>query len=175
MKMIIKIVRGAVIALLCLLLAVNLWLIAARVLLHQDLPKMFGFSQAVVMSGSMEPLFKAGDVVVFQEKDSYDVGDVVIFRRDGVFITHRIAGVQADGFITKGDANNTEDREVLQPGNIEGELVLIIPGIGVVMNFLRSPLGILIIVVVGLLLVELPEIIGRHKGRRGKENEREKQ
>lgn len=171
MKMIIKIVRGVVIALLCLLLALNLWLIAARVFLHQDLPKVFGFSQAVVMSGSMEPLFSAGDVVVFQEQDSYAVGDVVIFRRDGVFITHRIAGQQEDHFITKGDANNTEDQQLLAPEYIEGRLVLIIPGIGAVMNFLRSPLGILLIVVVGLLLVELPEIWGRHKGRRGKENE----
>lgn len=171
MKAVLKIMRAIIIALLCLLLAVNLWLIVARVLLHQELPKVFGFSQAVVMSGSMEPTFGAGDVVLFREKADYAVGDVVIFRSGSVFITHRIAREENGAFITKGDANNTEDQELLMPENIEGVMLLVIPGMGTVMNFLRSPLGILLIVVVGLILVKLPDISGRHRGRQGKENE----
>lgn len=168
MKTALKLLRGLIFVLLCLVLAVNLWLIGARLLLHQELPKIFGYSQAVVISGSMEPAFSAGDMVIFKDRDSYEAGDVVIFRQGGAFVTHRIAREQDGAFITKGDANNTEDSEPLPPENIEGELVFIIPRIGTVLSFLKTPLGLLILIVSGFALIEVPAMIENSKGKRVK-------
>lgn len=171
MRAALKILRAIVIALLCVILIVNVWLLAARFILKQDLPKVFGFSQAAALSGSMEPTFSAGDMVIFRERDSYKVGDVVIFRQGGSFVTHRIIGETEGGFTTKGDANNAPDSGVLDPLDIEGELVTVIPRVGGALTFLRSPLGLLIIVIVGIALIELPRLF-ENKRKRGKKRER---
>lgn len=158
------VLRGVLIGVLCLILAVNLWLVAARLLLGQDLPKLAGCSQAVVLSGSMEPAFSAGDMLIFNECPAYTVGDVVIFRSGESFVTHRIVGERDGGFVTKGDANNTEDKELLSTGSIEGRLLLVVPGVGGALTFLRSPLGLLLLVLVGVALIEsdtLLDLLGK--------------
>lgn len=158
MKIILKALRIVITVLLCVLILANIWLLAARFIFHEDLPKLFGYSQAIVVSGSMEPTFSAGDMIIFREEEGCGVGDVVIFRQDGVFVTHRIVAETEGGFITRGDANNTEDSETLDPTQIEGVLTAIVPGVGGVLSFLRTPLGILILILTGILLIEGPNI-----------------
>ncbi|MBC8571215.1 signal peptidase I [Zongyangia hominis] len=163
MKKFLKILRGLVIVLLCLVLLVNLWLLAARFLLRQDLPKLFGYSQAIVVSGSMEPTFSVGDMVVFKKREQYEMQDVVIFRQGGSFVTHRIVGTAEGGFITQGDANNAKDQDILDPKQIEGAMVAIIPWVGGVISFLRTPLGLLILILTGFALIEGPQITAKLK------------
>lgn len=166
MKRFLAILRITVTVLLCLVLLLNLWLLVARFFFHQELPKVFGFSQAIVVSGSMEPSFSAGDMLLYRECEAYNEGDVVIFRSNGAYVTHRIVGKEAGGFITKGDANNTADQSLADPAWIEGKMVAVIPGIGGLLTFLRTPLGLLILIVVGIALLEAPAIVNRCKRRK---------
>lgn len=167
MKKILSIFRGMTVLFLALLLLLNLWLLASRFLLHKDLPKLFGYSHAVVLSGSMEPTFSPGDLLVFQEKERYHVEDVVVFRQGSSLVTHRIVAETPDGFFTQGDANNTEDQDLLDPTQIEGILVWILPEVGNVMTFLISPLGILTLIMTGFLLIKLSHVWEKQSRKRG--------
>lgn len=139
-----------------MILLVNVWLLGCRLILKQDLPKVFGYGHAIVLSGSMEPVFSPGDLLIYREEDFYEPGDVIIFRHDGALVTHRIIGLDGEKFVTRGDANNTADQDHVAPSEVEGRMVGILRGVGNLFLFFRSPLGILLLIGGGLLLYELP-------------------
>lgn len=107
--------------------------------------EIIGYRTYTVLSGSMEPKFYPGDVVVIKHKDKTDikVNNIVTYRdSEGVIITHRIIKETPEGYITKGDNNNVEDGEILTKDNIIGEFKFSIPKIGFLMSFLSKPLVI---------------------------------
>lgn len=155
MKRLGTILRGAVTVCLCLILVANLWLIFARVALRQDLPMLFGFGQTVVISGSMEPALSPGDLLILRAGDGYGEGDVITYRLDGAFVTHRVVGRSPEGLVTRGDANNTDDQKPVTPVQIVGRVVLAIPRVGQLIAFLQSPLGVLVLAAAGLAMIAL--------------------
>ncbi|MFC4553854.1 signal peptidase I [Georgenia faecalis] len=82
-------------------------------------PRFLGGSALTVLSGSMEPLYSAGDMVVVVpvDADEIQVGDVVAFQPvsgDPTLITHRVVAESLGGeggamFVTRGDANGADD------------------------------------------------------------------
>lgn len=103
--------------------------------------KLIGFRTYTVLSGSMEPEFYPGDMVVTKHKDkaNINVNDIVTYRdNEGVIITHRIIEETDEGYITKGDNNNVKDAGILKAENIIGKVKFSIPKIGYVMNFLSD-------------------------------------
>ena len=72
-----------------------------------------GIKPVAVKSGSMEPAVKTGSIcwVNFKaDKSKLGTGDIVAFERgDGQLVLHRIVRCTKKGFITKGDANETQD------------------------------------------------------------------
>ena len=169
MKRVLGIIRAVLFCVLGLILLINLYMIASRLVFKQTLPKVFGFSYATVISGSMEPAFSAGDMLVFRQYDSYGVNDIVIFSNASAYVTHRITGQSNGSFITKGDANNIEDEELLMPEEIEGKMILVIPAAGRILGFFKTPLGILLLVTAAFALIELPSLLDRRKGKRVKQ------
>lgn len=171
MKIVKKALHFVLITFLSIILLINGIMLCRKLVYNEALPQIFGYSYAVVSSGSMAPTLKVGDVAVYHQEPAYTVGDVIIFENGGSFVTHRIAEVKADGsFVTQGDANNTTDSEALQLYDIHGRMVLSIPAIGQAVFFLQSPLGILLIVLVGALLIEIPSILNSRKKRKGEES-----
>lgn len=162
MKVVIKVLRAIIAIIIMLVLLLNIWLLFDQFVLKENPAQVFGYSQLVVTSGSMEDTLSIGDVVIVKPKKNYLLGDIITFRVGGgdTLVTHRIVGEHSKGFITKGDANNTEDKELVPPENIVGEVVTNIPNMGNVILFLKSPFGILILIVVGFLLFKLPEWLG---------------
>ncbi len=122
-------------------------------------PGLFGFSSAVVISGSMEPAIGVDDMIVIKDKKSYQVGDVITFSTGGNLpVTHRIVGTDEQGrFLTKGDANNGVDREPVAQADVLGKVIVVIPRVGVLIDWLKTPLGMLGMVLVGVLAIEMPQ------------------
>lgn len=93
-----------------------------------------GWSSTIVSSGSMTPLIRQGDVVVFSRPDvrDVDVGSVVVFARDdGVQVVHRVVGIDADGSLTtRGDANATPDAGSVPLERVRGRGFVLIPWVG---------------------------------------------
>ena len=138
-------------ALLCLILAANGWLMISRLWLGKQIPSVLGFAPIYVLSGSMEPTFSAGDMILIHKSPQYKPGDVVTFWSGGELVTHRIIGEGPDGFIVKGDANNVRDEETIREKNIEGKVVAVLPFVWKIREFFRRPQGILLLVFAVLL------------------------
>lgn len=65
-----------------------------------------------VKTGSMEDGIHAGDYIFVYKKNNYNIGDVVTYKKDDYYITHRIVKKNGNKIVTKGDANNNEDQEI---------------------------------------------------------------
>ncbi len=115
-----------------------------------------------VQSDSMSPTFDQGDLIVIKTCDAskLQVGDIVTFHTiiDNQYAlnTHRIESIdELNGmrsFTTKGDNNDVADTHIISDGDIVGQYVFKIPGMGKVMDFLSSTWGFLIVIVLPMLL-----------------------
>ena len=76
-----------------------------------------------VQTGSMEDNIHAGDYILIVKSDNYKIGDIITFRVDNGFVTHRIISKNGNSFITKGDANNVED-DSINKNKIIGKVIL---------------------------------------------------
>ena len=128
---------------------------------------LFGVGYAVVVSGSMKPVFKENDMIIYQKHDrkDYRTGDIVVYVRDRgtedeILITHRLIGISEDQLITKGDANSISDKPIGWDQLI-GRVVFLVPGIGKLVEFMRTPVGILIavILIIGLSALNLMPVM----------------
>jgi signal peptidase len=127
-------------------------------------PNIFGYQMMTVGSGSMEPTFMTGSIVVINtnENQDYQVGDVAMFwtpEDPDRNITHRIINIyEQDGqlyYQTQGDNNNAPDQEPITIDQIRGKYAnLTVPYLGYFLSFIKSRDGILLLVaLLGLYLV----------------------
>jgi len=122
----------------------------------------------VVLTASMTPAIAPGDVVVVDAVParSVAVGDVIVFEAragDPVPITHRVIGVDrpADGplaFRTKGDANEDADLRPVTADRLVGRVVVTLPLIGYVVQFVGTPTGFVAFVALPLGLLVVSEV-----------------
>lgn len=91
-----------------------------------------------IATGSMEPKVNVGDAVIVNKKvddESIKVGDIIVYDNRGLSIVHRVIEKKKDDngkyiYITKGDANNSDDGIDLTIDNIIGKVIVKIPYIG---------------------------------------------
>ena len=120
-------------------------------------PVLFGMKPYIVLSGSMEPEIKTGSVVYVNTRKDIDeikVGDIIAFYSGGNAVTHRVTRINKNHIVTKGDANRTDDKEIVTSENYIGKTEYTIPFIGYALNSLRSPFVIAILIfIVGTHLI----------------------
>lgn len=151
----VRIVRVILIVLFVILLICNWYFIAVRTLKNKN-PTLFGYSTAIVVSGSMTGTINVNDMIIIHHKDSYSCGDIITYQNEGSLVTHRIEEITDAGYITKGDSNNTPDKDPVTEDKIVGSVIMVIPKVGLLVTALKTPIGIFCIVLVGGLLVFLP-------------------
>lgn len=78
-----------------------------------------GYKMYTILTGSMEPTFEKGDVILIRKEDyaSIKEGDIITYQKsDGMVITHRVVNLGVkDGenfIITKGDVNPVNDEPI---------------------------------------------------------------
>lgn len=152
------------------LIVMNTVLIVKSYTNPEKLPTVFGVAPVIVLTGSMSPEFNAGDMIFLQETDpnTLQVGDVICYFPEGPenAVTHRIVEIQEEGgqrmFVTRGDANNTEDRIAVTPSMVQGKYMgFYVAGLGNVAVFMQSPLGMILCIAVPLLLIFLWDLVRR--------------
>ena len=141
---------------LLLILAANCYMMFARFVLHEQQPDIVGYSSAVVISGSMSGSIEINDMIIIHAEDTYTTGDVITFYSGNSLVTHRIVGETERGFITKGDANNAAALYSVPITDVVGKVVLVLPGIGVIVEALRTPLGMTVLLGIALCMILLP-------------------
>ncbi|MFH1601706.1 MAG: signal peptidase I [Candidatus Shapirobacteria bacterium] len=129
-----------------------------------------GFRLFSVKSASMFPVLKAGDLIIIKRDNFYAVNDIVTFAReagadkkDGKTVTHRIVDKSNLGekifYITKGDANETADRELVAFENILGKKVFAFPLAGYLISYTQTLPGLLILIVIPGTVIIYSELI----------------
>lgn len=113
---------------------------------------------AVVLSGSMEPDIATGSVVFIDREykpTEIKKGDVIAFKNGDMTIIHRVVEKTSDvEYITKGDANKTEDFGSVKIWDIEGIVIFDIPKAGYIIMFLKNPLGLIaVIIFIGVFIM----------------------
>src|SRR5574344_738547 len=79
---------------------------------NRDYFSMFGYSFFKVATGSMEPNIKENDIIVVQNNKSFNIGDVITYKENDAYITHRLISMDGNNLVTKGDANNASDAAI---------------------------------------------------------------
>lgn len=146
--------RRLALAALGIILGVNTYLANAKGLAGNQMPMPFGMGVAVVLSGSMEPVLKTNDVIIVRETNDYAVGDVVVYQSGNTLIVHRVIARDGETVVTQGDANNVADAPI-EISVIKGEVIAHVPGLGLVVNALKTPVGILILLIAAFAMTEL--------------------
>ena len=131
----------------------------------------------VVLTGSMLPEIQVYDVVITKKQEAKDLaeGDVITFassdtRFAGTIITHRIikknynSKTKSYSFQTKGDNNNVADSALVSPSNIYGKVILKIPKLGYLRDFLASDGGWILVILFPCLAVVAYDIVKISKG-----------
>ena len=132
------------------------------------IPKAMGNDVYAVMSGSMEPYYHVGSLVIVDKHaapEDIAVGDPITFRlENGSVATHRVIGIdqEAQQFTTKGDANEDPDMAPVAFANLIGKAGMSVPLVGYLPLYMRTPKGMFSIgayVIVFILLQIIPEIL----------------
>lgn len=133
--------------------------------------KVLGAGAYTVLSGSMEPVYHVGSLIYVKNVDVEDLkaGDPITFAMSEELVaTHRIVDVieTEDGtaFVTKGDANDTNDANPVNYRNVIGKPVFSVPYLGYAISFVRRPPG-LFIAVAAVAIILLINIIKSQFGR----------
>lgn len=148
-----------------LFLIANIYTFVAKKFFDKPNPMFFGFSNAIVVSGSMEEEIKIGDMIIYQKKsnDKYQVGDIIVYLDENSnLITHRLISLSENNLITKGDANNSPDEPIVY-SQVQGKVIFKIGKIGKVISFLTTPAGIIIMIAAGVVIIEVPSLIKKRK------------
>ena len=161
-------------------LVCNIIIIVKGTLHPETPPTVLGVAPMVVLSGSMsgtaEDHIEVGDLIFTRQADidELKVGDVVAFMDGSIVVTHRIISISADRteFVTKGDANNTED-EPISASQIVGLYTGRIPKVGDFALFLQKPLGMAIFIGVPVCAFVVWDILRRRKETRADDAEKE--
>ena len=122
------------------------YIMVAKTIFKQKNPKVFGYSVMVVKTGSMYPNLKPNDLIIIKTKKQYKTNDIITFEDGNSFTTHRIIEVAENGFITKGDANNSPDINAVETHRVEGKVIGKVGGVGRVVKFLTSTYGVICII-----------------------------
>ncbi|MBM9838728.1 signal peptidase I [Rhodococcus hoagii] len=128
------------------------------------IPRITGSTPYTVLTGSMEPTYPPGTLIVVKptDADSLGIGSAITFQWESGkpdVVTHRIISVQyaANGevrFTTKGDANRAPDERPVVPDQIRGKVWYAVPYAGYVNNYVtgKQRSVLLVVVVSGLLI-----------------------
>lgn len=125
-------------------------------------PALLGHRVYIVESGSMSPTLPVDSMIIVKElaKKDVRVGDIITYygNDQNVRVTHRVVEVLegSKSFITRGDANNTNDPMPLMGDRIIGKVVFKISHMGKVFRALGTKLGIAIIISMIVVKVIFP-------------------
>ena len=135
-----------------------------------SVPNILGYSVFRVMSGSMEPAITIDSLIVVKKTEASQImpGDIISFYSqdpalDGAVNTHRVVSAEEDQgswhFITKGDANQLEDKYLTSETDLIGKVIFVSHTLGVIVHLLSNPLIFIPLIVLPLFIILLLNLI----------------
>ena len=158
---IIDCVLNILIVLFAIFLMISMYTFFQTKILKNEYSNFFGFSLFEVQTGSMKKSINPGDWIITKSSSDVEVGDVVTYRSNGEFITHRVIEKYKGTYVTKGDANSSKD-EPIDQSQIVGKVVKTLPGFGIFRKTIFNPF-VLVTLIITLYLFNLTFKPGKSK------------
>jgi len=133
-------------------------------------PSVLGMEFFSIQTDSMSPFLNAGDLAigrVIKDKSTLRPKDVItywtVINGERVLNTHRIEAIYDGGgfliFGTKGDNNPSADPLTVHESEVVGKYVGKIPSVGKALDYLQTPTGFLIVIVIPVFLFFLYHLV----------------
>lgn len=175
-----------ILSIICIIILLPVLFVNAVILINSwvhpnEIPSFFGWKPFIVLSGSMESEIYSGDIVVVKEVDKKNlkVNDVIAFKNDDIVVTHRIVEIVNENgttkYITKGDNNNTQDKDYVLPENVEGLYQFKVSNLGNLAMFIQTPTGMLVSLSIPFLLLILVQVTENARNKKYAKEEENKQ
>jgi len=145
---------------------------------NNKVPKVLGYSFSIVMTGSMEPDIKIGDLIVTQKKNIYNVGDYVSFYYDydndgkKESLTHEIIRIDGNQYTLRGIAAREDEVQIVQKEDIYGEVVAVSSSFGKFLgtDFVYYRQYVLLFIIIICVVIAFLQVIDIIKTMKKKEN-----
>lgn len=151
---ILKIIKDIIINLIIFILGIiailAIWTSIQLNVQKKEYANIFGYSIFSTETGSMSPTMEIGDVVIVKIGEQVQEKDIITYKKDNLFITHRIVKIEGNSIIAKGDNNNTQDEEITQDA-VVGKVVFIINNVEIWKNVF-SDMNVIIPIIITLIL-----------------------
>ena len=125
-------------------------------------PSIFGLRLLSIQTPSMKPTINDGDLAIATSVKPEDIrpDDIItywtVINGERVLNTHRVVNIYDGGgfliFETKGDANTVVDTLTVHEREVVGKYQFRIPGLGKVFDYLQTPVGFFIVVVIPVFI-----------------------
>ena len=152
MKKVAKYIINTLTAIVFLILVLVIFAKVKMMVSGKDYFEMLGYSVFNVATGSMEPTISKNDIIIVKLSKKYEVNDIVTFKKDDSYITHRVITINDNNLITKGDANNTNDVEIKKDA-VLGKVTKIFHNAGIWQKTFTSP-KVIVMIFITLLLFD---------------------
>lgn len=173
---VLNIIGNLLFGIIVIILGVLIFIAAKSKFTGQE-PSLFNHRLYIVDSGSMSPTINLDSMIIVKElrPEEVAVGDIITYygHNKSSRVTHRVMGIENDAtFITKGDANDTNDPMTLEGKKVIGKVVYIIPFIGKVFRFLNTRYGLALLITIAIAWMVLPrffkkEVENKHANKDG--------
>lgn len=133
-----------------IVLVICLYSFLSITILEKNYVNMFGFSVFQIGSNSMAPSITTNDLIIVKIGKDASENDIITYIKNNELVTHRVLEITTNSYITKGDANNTNDDTVLKE-EVIGKVIKILPNYGVWYKVITTP-KIIAMICITLLL-----------------------
>lgn len=169
-KKIFETLLNIIIILFGILIILLLTYVIQTKILKKEYADIFGFTAFQVVSGSMANTINIGDAVIVKLTDQIKENDIIVYKQDNNFITHRVIKIDSEKITTKGDANNTEDVPITK-NQVLGKVVKIIPKFEIWTKVFTTP-AVFITLILTILLFGIAFSYNYSKEKERKSNEK---
>ncbi len=157
LKTIVKVISILIYIITIPIIIFNMTLIIKSYINPNETPSFFGYKNYTIVSRSMENTINKNDVIIIKEVSQNEINknDIIAFYQNNQVITHRIVDVIEDNgvikYVTKGDNNVHEDKELVTYEQIEGKYQFKLNGFGVILRILQNLVTLIILIIILIL------------------------
>lgn len=153
-RWLIGIILNILIVLVTIFIIIGIYYLFQIKILNKGYANLFGYTFFQVATGSMSDTIEIGDVIIVRITKEIEENDIIVYKEEENYITHRLILKNEEELIAKGDANNSEDKPI-KLEQVLGKVEIIIPKIGMWRDIIMTPeiIGLIIVVIVLLSFV----------------------
>lgn len=160
-NIIIKTIMNLVYTVLAIIVIILIYNLIQITVLGKPYMNLFGYSLFQVKTGSMSGTIEVGDIVIVKLTKQVEKEDIITYEQEQMLITHRVIEKQGNNLITKGDANNAEDKPITTD-KVIGKVEYTIKNVEIWKKVLKTP-EVYISIIITLILFGITSMVGNFK------------